>query len=125
MTICLSKKHGVNPSLMQCFYCLEDFGVAIVGRLPGDAEAPRRTCFDREPCDKCKGFMEQGIILISVSEDKTTDKNNPYRTGGWCVVKECVITTNVRPAELCDGILKARMAFVPDDAWGKLGLPRG
>jgi hypothetical protein len=38
-SIRLSEKHGVNPSLMLCFYCGEASGVALLGRLKGDQDS--------------------------------------------------------------------------------------
>jgi len=120
----ISEKHGVNPSLMVCYFCQKEYGVALLGRLPGDAVAPRSACYNREPCPECQQHMTNGIILISVDETKTKDQNNPWRTGGWCVVREDAIRRIVRPKELLDNILKHRVAFLPDDVWDQLGLPR-
>lgn len=121
-SIRVSKKHGVNPSLLQCFYCIKDVGVALMGKLPGDKEAPRRVCADKEPCDECKKHMEAGIILISVREDDAT--MNPYRTGGWVVLREDAVRRIVQPVELAQHICWVRFAFVTDEAWATLGLPR-
>ena len=81
MSIQLSPQHGVNPSVEQCFVCMKDVGVVLFGRMRGDAEAPRKVCLpNREPCDECKGYMDQGVILISVDESKTDDPQNPWRS---------------------------------------------
>ena len=41
-SIRLSKKYRVNPAIPKCFYCGEDKNLLfLVGRLPGDVEAPR------------------------------------------------------------------------------------
>lgn len=123
-SIRLSEKHGVNPAIDACFYCGEDVGVVLFGKLPGDAEAPRRGCFSREPCRKCKKFMKQGCILIGVDEKKSTDMQNPYRTGCFAVVKDEAIS-RIFDADNAEATLKMRMAFVEDAAWTVLGLPRG
>jgi len=117
-----SPKHGVNPSLDQCFYCLKDKGVILFGRIQGDNEAPKRVCLDRAPCNECAELMRKGIILISVDEARSTDQSNPYRTGGWVVVKEDFVKRAIQ-GELGAVVLKQRIAFVPDDAWNMLGLP--
>ncbi len=114
----ISKKHGVNPSLEQCFVCGEDIGVILFGRLPEDKKAPRQVCLNQEPCDKCKKYMEQGIILISVKDEEPS--NNPHRTGGWAVVKEEALLRVINDPKL----LEKRMIFVPDSAWAMLGLPK-
>ena len=41
-SIKVSEKHGVNPSMEVCFICGQDTGaILLLGRLPGDKEAPR------------------------------------------------------------------------------------
>ena len=141
--IYLDEQHGVNPSITTCFWCGEDVGIALFGKLLpkqkaalresgfdlGDdgKTAPRRVCLDRSPCDKCLKHMDMGVILISVDEKKSKeDTDNPYRTGGWCVVKEDFIKRlKLNPPELEQSILEKRVAFLPDETWDMLGLPRG
>ncbi len=114
----ISKKYGVNPSIEQCFVCGKDKGVILFGRLPKDKEAPREVCINAEPCDECQKLMEQGIILISVIDGESGA--NPYRTGGWAVVKEEALLRAVKDPKL----LEKRIMFVPDKAWEMLGLPK-
>lgn len=47
----LSPKHGVNPSMLQCACCGKDMGLALFGRLKGDAEAPR--IIKNDLCEDC------------------------------------------------------------------------
>jgi hypothetical protein len=121
----LSPKHGVNPAVPLCFFCNEQKNEVVLpgymGR--GDPEAPRAAVWDMNPCDKCAGYMKQGVILISINESQTTDPKNPYRTGGWCVVKDAAIERMLEEVA-AKGILEARFAFVPDEVWDALGLPR-
>ena len=139
--ILLDAKHGLNPGLEQCFICGEAKGVVLWGRIKtstrealhkggipasNSGEAPRMMCLDKEPCPKCQEHMKQGVILISVRDPKSKEEeDNPYRTGGWVVVKEELIRRLVSPPELVEQILKKRMTFVPDEDWDMLGLPRG
>lgn len=139
--IILDPNHGVNPMMTLCFYCQEPKGLALMGKISHkmkkeleesgvpcgpDGEAPRQMTIDREPCDQCKKYMDMGIILISVDEAKSHgDLQNPYRTGGWCVVAEDYIKRVLGESEICDQILRQRVAFLPDDAWDRVGLPRG
>lgn len=140
MSIRLDEKRGVNPGMMNCFFCNEPKGIILWGKLTAkqkkhlqesgikeriDGEAPHHLVIDKDPCDKCKGYMEQGVILISVDEAKTDDPDNPYRTGNWCVIKDEAIRRMVQPEELAEHILEKRVAFVPDDAWAALSLPQG
>ena len=121
----VSPKHGLNPSVQKCYFCLKDMGVALFGRLPKDEQAPRTVLgSDCDPCDGCKEYMKQGVILISVDSTRTTDEKNPYRSGGWAVVTDDGIRRafNGLYAEL---ILRRRAAFLPDEVWDAVGLPRG
>lgn len=118
--ITLSEKHGVNPSIIQCFFCLESKGIALCGRLPGDKEAPREVCVDKEPCDKCKKHMESGVMMISVRDGESGD--NPYRTGNMAVVSDDGFR-RVFHGAAADAALRARVCFIPDSVWKQLGLP--
>lgn len=139
MTLILDPQHGVNPSMLQCFYCMKDFGVALLGKQgakirkaladsgtdPGygdERQAPRRVCLDRRPCPECEGYMERGIILIS-ARDSDADEDNPYRTGAWVVVSEDFIRRVLSP-EMAALLLEKRFSFVQDTAWDGLTLPR-
>lgn len=78
MSIKLSKKHGVNPSVTRCECCGKEIGIALFGRLKGDAEAPREVAMGL--CDNCKKVVEQkGLLIIEVRDGETG--KNPYRTG--------------------------------------------
>ena len=120
-TIRLSKLHGLNPSVQQCYVCMKDVAVVFFGSLKGGAKAPRTVCLDRTPCPDCRAWMSQGVILISVRDGESGD--NPYRTGGWCVLKDEAIRKAFTPPEFAESVLKDRMVFVPDSAWKMLGLP--
>lgn len=51
-SIKLSPEHGLNPSIMQCPICHKDIGIALLGKLKGDVEAPK--VIENELCDDCK-----------------------------------------------------------------------
>jgi len=118
----LSPKFGVNPSIERCFYCGADKGLILFGRLRGDVEAPKAAAFNYEPCNDCAQYMQQGVILISVTDASTNDQD-ACRTGGWVVVTDAFIR-RVVPPDMQTHILKRRMAFVPDETWDLFGLPR-
>ena len=120
----LSPKHGVNPAIPLCFFCNEPKSeIILAGRLPNDAEAPSHRVWDHRPCDKCERLMKLGVILISTRDGESG--RNPYRTGGWLVIKDDAIARLITDEKLRAAILAKRMAFVPDEAWDALGLPRG
>ena len=74
-------------------------------------------CIDKQPCDECKKMMEMGVLLVSVKDG--TDHENPYRTGSICVIKP-----EAAQRMFGSSIGSSRMAFVEDEAWDKIGLPR-
>jgi len=113
MSLRISEKHGVNPSLGLCFYCQEAKEVVLLGLMKGDKKAPRMATYNTEPCSKCNELMEQGVTLISV-RDGDEGSDNPYRTGGWCVVTDDFITRLIEQPDLRDSILERRMCWIPD-----------
>jgi hypothetical protein len=122
----LSEKHGVNPSLGVCFFCMKDSGeVILFGRMRGDEEAPRRACVSQEPCAECKGWMEKGVILISVDPKRSESQQDPYRSGGWAVVKDEAVQRFPLDEKFKEVFLRKRAGFVEDEVWDALGLPRG
>jgi len=140
----LSKKHGVNPSITQCWYCGKDDALVLFGRVGGqraadmgwgnnpteyDVEAPRKICCGPEyPCPDCVALMEKGIIFISVRDGEEKPEKgvipNPYRTGGWSVLSEEYVIRTFTP-DIVEEMLTSRLAFVEDKVWDELGLPRG
>lgn len=92
--IMLSKEHGVNPSMMVCFWCGEEKGIALLGKLKGDAEAPRKAVYDYDPCEKCLEKQKQGVMLVEVTLIECDrppiggdDKGQPvFPTGKWSVL---------------------------------------
>lgn len=77
-SIKLSPKHGVNPSILHCECCGEEYGVALLGRLKGDEEAPRDIF--QGLCNSCKSVIDNGgVMIIEVRDGEKGD--NPYRTG--------------------------------------------
>jgi len=125
MNIRLSPKHGVNPCIPKCFVCGEDKNeILLMGRLKGDMEAPKGMVFDQSPCEQCKEYMKQGIILISVDEEKTDDPQNPWRTGGWAVIKQSAVERMPLDDRFKRSALKKRVAFLADKIWDSFGLPR-
>lgn len=97
----LSKKHGLNPSLDICFWCGEEKGIALLGKIGGrnqDLKAPPKVITNYEPCDKCKEQMESGITIMEVCENSVVENLKPigkndmgqsvFPTGKFVVVKE-------------------------------------
>lgn len=72
MSIKLSKKHGVNPTLLICPICKKDVGIGLLGRLKGDAEAPRQMY--GELCDDCKSTYVTILEVESETNKKFTGR---------------------------------------------------
>ena len=77
-SILLSPKHGVNPSITHCECCGKEIGIALLGKLKGDAEAPKDIAMGF--CDDCQKVIDQeGLMVIEVKDGESG--KNPYRTG--------------------------------------------
>lgn len=123
--IYLSEKHGVNPAIPLCFFCQQPKNEVILpGRMKGDAEAPKNAVWDMEPCDECQGHMQKGILLMSIDPSRSTERNNPYRTGGWVVITEEAFR-RIFSGEESKKALEFRWTFMDDETWDAVGLPRG
>lgn len=84
-SIPLSPKHGLNPSMDCCFYCGEVTGIALMGKLKNDEEAPKECCTSLEPCDKCKEKYKGYLLLVEIKEDKSGP------TGRWSAIPKIYI----------------------------------
>lgn len=85
-SIKLSPKHGVNPSVLHCFICGKEIGLALLGKLKNDAEAPHDISNPSELCDDCKKALEEGKFILEV--ENNSEKNNPKRTGRYVCIKK-------------------------------------
>ena len=121
----LSKEKGLDPMLSTCFLCGKEKNEIILTGIVGDTirqkagvhRDARSLCFNKEPCDECKSYMEIGVIFIS-TKDGENGSDNPYRTGCFSVVKlEAAKRWGL-------DIDKSRVYFVEDKIWDKMGLPR-
>lgn len=111
----------MNPTIPLCYWCGEQKGeVALLGAALKE-QAPMHMVLDRVPCEKCQGYLKEGIMFVSVRNGESGD--NPYRTGKLCVIKEEAVRRFVQPHELLEEVLRKRICFIDDSAWAKLGLP--
>jgi hypothetical protein len=70
--------------------------------------------------------MTKGVIVISVRDGECDrERKNPYRTGGWVVLRDEAIRRLPVDSNLIETMLKNRFCFVEDEVWDRLGLPRG
>lgn len=128
-----------------CYYCNKPKEVLLHRRM--SKTLPREAVYNVEPCHECAALMDQGILLISVKDGEMENEerkrkvhnqaqrslperkrtpyiDNPYRTGGWCVVTDDLMRRMLKPGELLDTILQQRVCFMPDKVWDHIGLPR-
>lgn len=98
MSILLSPKYGVNPTIPVCFWCGEERGeIALLGHIGDnrkheDFEAPRYAVIDYEPCDNCRRNMSLGFTLMEATSNPNFRTSVPaqkgiYPTGKYVVVK--------------------------------------
>ena len=85
-SITLSPKYGVNPSVLHWFICGKETGVALLGKLKGDAEAPHNISDPNEICDDCRKQIVAGNKFFLEVKDNT-DHNDPERTGRMVCVR--------------------------------------
>lgn len=76
--ITLSPKHGVNPSITHCECCGKEIGIAFLGKLKGDQEAPKDIAMGL--CDDCQKVIDAGGVMVIEVRDGEKGPN-PYRTG--------------------------------------------
>jgi hypothetical protein len=142
----ISEKHGVNPTVGVCFYCNEESNMlALLGKLPGDAEAPRHMYLTMEPCEACQERRKTHIHLVVVKgecEAEIDDQRRRWedtmsrrpvskqtefipdvpRAGYTFWIDRDKIPTFVNPPELAAQILRAGWTFIPEEACDALGL---
>lgn len=118
-----------HVGMTNCYFCGQGKDIVLDRRLK--KSLPMHIgVVDMEPCNECKEWMGKGVILISI-KDATTDAEmastppNPFRTGGWTVVKDDAISRMPVPEEMKKWALKHRFFFLTDSVWDAFGIPRG
>ncbi len=135
-------------ALAKCFYCLEA-GDLLLHQCFRDLSEIDGKVIHMEPCSKCKEYMEQGIIFITIDSAKS-DPNwhvtppdsklprvnqfgreipgsargfipNPFRTGGFAVVKEEAVRRFTTEPTLST-VLKHRWTFIEHEVAMHIGL---
>ena len=129
-SIKVSPKHGLNPTIPQCFWCGKDKNeIALFGKMDRqDSPAPRHVILDYEPCDKCKELFDKGIQVIGVIEEpiiknmfpicERPDGTKLYPTGTMFVSSEDWIhrlLSEPEEQELLDSVLKQRKMLMPNE----------
>ena len=110
--IIISPKHGANPSILKCFACGKDVGIAFLGKLENDEKAPIEMTDQNIFCNDCQKVINQnGLLVISVRDGETG--NNPYRTG-----KMVGITKEAKERIFKD--IKTNVCYMEDSIFDKI-----
>lgn len=112
MSLRVSQKHGVNPSVDHCFWCGADIGVALLGQLPNDAQAPRDICTSYDPCLDCQSKMALGVTVVEV------DPATKHPTGKWCVITEEAARRLFENTPLVEKILSVKRVSMAPETYG-------
>lgn len=123
-------------ALTKCFYCLGGGAIIMNSRLTeGVAKKVDELdgmVVDMEPCGQCKEWMKQGVILISIDSAKSDPGwnkpsgdqyiPNPWRAGGFAVVKDEAVRRMVNNQEMADWAIQHRWMFIEHAAGVAMGL---
>lgn len=74
-----------------------------------------------EPCPQCQEYMKQGCVLITVDETRTQDWKNPFRTGGFFVLKDEAIS-RIFDESMSALVIKKRVGYIQHEAAVQLGF---
>jgi hypothetical protein len=116
----MEKENLEYVGMSNCYLCNKPKEILLNRRLK--KTFPKEAVYNKEPGDKCKDLMKQGIIFIGV-RDGETDKENPYRSGEWFVLKEEAFKRmGLNDENLKADILKKRICFIEQGVLKRLGL---
>lgn len=128
----MHKKEHV--ALTHCFYCQEADKILLActynekGEPLKDLGSFNHCVIDMEPCQKCADWMKKGIILIGIDISKSKpgwEKEkmpNPWRAGGWAVIKDEALQRIVLDKRTQEFALKHRFMFIEQKAMVKMGI---
>ena len=127
----MKQETKVGVALTKCYFCGEDDRIVLNSTLTehhaSKVEQAHGKVIDMEPCAKCQEWMKQGIILLTIDPAKSDpDWNrkplpNPYRTGGFTVIKEEALK-RILPPTMAQWAIKHRFMFIEHEAAEKLGI---
>lgn len=128
-------------SLTKCYYCGESNEIILNRRLTkpmaDNVKEMDGKVVTMHPCTKCEEHMKQGVILITIDPEKS-DQNwhtpppdlkeghnwmpNPYRTGGFFVLRDTAIARAINDEDLVNWALEKRWMFIEHEVANMLGL---
>lgn len=132
---------GPAVALTKCYFCGESNEILLQCKniLFKDRriEQMNGKVYSMNPCNKCQDLMKQGVILITIDEEKSGPSwnvppndpeerkhwmPNPWRTGGWFVVKDKAIKRLIKSGPLADWAIGHRWMFISHHAAECMGL---
>jgi len=126
-SIKLHPRHGLNPTINQCFWCGKDQGgISLLGNAY-KGKAPMHMVTNYDPCDTCKTKMERGIWII---ECRSADNDHPAMdrinklapTGRWWVLTEESFAKWPLLPEVKEATLKKRALMIEAQVAKIIGL---
>lgn len=128
--------HGVNPSMVRCFWCGETKELALFGRLPThraeqmfgednddvrrakkngqqEMEAPREIIMGLQPCTDCPIWKRssEGCFVVEV----TGTQEHPKYTGSFTLVRDEAIKRWLKPGPVQKEVLEKRCMMLHRD----------
>jgi hypothetical protein len=112
--IMLHPEFGVNPTMGVCYICHRETGeIGLLG-ASCKGEAPRYSILSKEPCEKCKEYTKEGI-LVAVCKD------GEHPSGDVFVVKDEVIK-KVFNEVTHEKIFESRIVLITMDVAEKMNI---
>jgi len=126
----------MGVALTRCYFCGKDdkivMNTLLTPSMAAKVESMHRMVIDMDPCQECKEHMKKGVMLIPIDNSKSEkgwetpdpDANwmpNPYRTGGFAVVREGVVDRLLDP-KMAAWAKKQRFMFIEHGLAEKMGL---
>ena len=115
-------RDGKYVAMTRCYFCGEADRIVLHNKF-GDVSEMHDKIIDMEPCNKCKGWMDQGIMLLGIEEAKCEpgwnkpkpgEQNfipNPYRSGRLVVIREEAFDRLIENSEMEDEVKQGMIGF--------------
>jgi hypothetical protein len=141
-----SRASNFEVALTKCYFCGDSADIIINTLLVESAARRVKECHGKvahmHPCNKCQEMMKMGVILLTIDSEKSepgwnappryaseAEKRhfmpNPYRTGGFFVVRDEFVEKVFHPKEMADWAIKHRWMFIEHQAAEMMGLFKG
>lgn len=121
-------------ALTKCYFCGKDSDIIInsllAERVAKKVKEMHGKVVSMDPCRECEGFMKQGIIFLTFDPAKSArdwnkdEMPNPWRTGGFFVVRQEAVERMLGPGSMLDFALKYRYMWIEHEAAERLGFFR-